>query len=168
MALNNPHPKVLECDVIGRSTEVAEAKEEEEKEEEDIEEKELEDLESEVKLMAKKILEYRATLPSQFKTTLASLLSSQRSVIGLDTEPGPSGGSNPGSEARVETSKAAVPLIDDETTREKVRLLKGKISSNVSAMPVLIRRMKECLSRIENLGSSNGTIHPAFKRKRNG
>ena len=38
----------------------------------------LEELESDVKKMAEKILEYRATIPDQLKTTLDSILSTQR------------------------------------------------------------------------------------------
>uniref|UniRef100_A0A2N9FIR8 Uncharacterized protein n=1 Tax=Fagus sylvatica TaxID=28930 RepID=A0A2N9FIR8_FAGSY len=44
--------------------------------------------------------------------------------------------------------------------------LEDKISSNVSAMPIVLKRMKECISRIDKLDSNNGIIHPAFKRKK--
>ncbi|CAL5401010.1 hypothetical protein CsSME_00023918 [Camellia sinensis var. sinensis] len=55
----------------------------------------------------------------------------------------------------------------DRETAEKTQLLKQKISSNVSALPLLLKRMKECISKIDNLQSSNEfIIHPAFKRKR--
>ncbi|CAN1237045.1 hypothetical protein LINGRAPRIM_LOCUS1808 [Linum grandiflorum] len=48
--------------------------------------------------MANKIQEYRATLPDQLKTTLASLLSSQRTLVPeIDSSgPGPSGEPAPG------------------------------------------------------------------------
>uniref|UniRef100_A0A2N9I176 Uncharacterized protein n=1 Tax=Fagus sylvatica TaxID=28930 RepID=A0A2N9I176_FAGSY len=55
---------------------------------------------------------------------------------------------------------------EDQETAEKLRLLKDKISSNVSAMPIVLKRMKECISRIDKLDSNNGIIHPAFKRKK--
>jgi hypothetical protein len=66
-------------------------------EEEEVEK--LEKLETEVKQMAKKILEYRTTLPDQLKTTVASLLSSQRPVLphfDSGSDPGPSGELKPG------------------------------------------------------------------------
>jgi hypothetical protein len=68
-----------------------------EEEEEEVEK--LEKLETEVKQMAKKILEYRTTLPDQLKTTVASLLSSQRPVLrhfDSGSDPGSSGELNPG------------------------------------------------------------------------
>lgn len=49
---------------------------------------------------------------------------------------------------------------------KKIQLLKDKISSNVSAMPIVLKRMKECISKIDKLDSNNGIIHPAFKRKK--
>uniref|UniRef100_A0A6N2M991 Uncharacterized protein n=1 Tax=Salix viminalis TaxID=40686 RepID=A0A6N2M991_SALVM len=59
---------------------------------------ELERLETQVKQIAKKILEYRATLPDQLKTTVASLPSSQRPIspdCDSGTDPGPPGKLNP-------------------------------------------------------------------------
>ena len=59
--------------------------------------------------------------------------------------------------------------VDEERrTEEKIRLLKEKISSNISAMPIVVKRMKECISRIEKLDSCNGIIHPAFKKQKIG
>ena len=54
----------------------------------------------------------------------------------------------------------------DQEIAEKLQLLKDKISSNVSAMPIVLKRMKECISKIDKLDSYNGIIHPAFKRKK--
>ena len=47
----------------------------------EIEDSDLEGLESELKQMAHKILEYRATLPDQLKSTLLSLLEAQRPIL---------------------------------------------------------------------------------------
>jgi len=93
MSSNNPNQTI-------RSPEKSESKFEDEAEEEEEEEAEgLEQLETQVKQMAKKILEYRATLPDQLKTTLALLLSSQRPILpdcDSGSNPGPSGELNPG------------------------------------------------------------------------
>ncbi|EOX95979.1 Uncharacterized protein TCM_005343 [Theobroma cacao] len=124
-------------------------------------EEDLEELESDVKKMAEKILEYRATIPDQLKTTLDSILSSQRpNLPGIDdgSEAGPSGEHNADSEA--------IELDKEQRTEEKIRLLREKISSNISAMPVVLKRMKECIARIEKVDSSNGIIHPAFKKRK--
>lgn len=55
---------------------------------------------------------------------------------------------------------------EEQEEAEKVQLLKQKILSNASAIPIVLKRMKECMSRIDKLESHNGFIHPAFKRKR--
>ncbi|PNT03675.1 hypothetical protein POPTR_014G083100v4 [Populus trichocarpa] len=138
-----------------------------EEEEEEVEK--LEKLETEVKQMAKKILEYRTTLPDQLKTTVASLLSSQRPVLrhfDSGSDPGSSGELNPDSGGQDTSSRAALLTEEDRKTAEKTHLLKEKISSNVSAMPVVLKRMEDCISKIDKLYSYNGSIHPAFKKKR--
>ncbi|KAK4415932.1 hypothetical protein Salat_2700600 [Sesamum alatum] len=140
------------------------------------EEEEVLKLEEEVEQMAQKVLEYRTTLPDQLTSTLSSLLASQRPVLpthlideGAETEtrtpPGPD------SEAGVSQGSArenmALSATDGPEEAEKIQLLKQKISSNASALPVVLNRMKEYMARIDKLESSNGIIHPAFKRKRN-
>ncbi|XVF73200.1 hypothetical protein PTKIN_Ptkin12aG0182200 [Pterospermum kingtungense] len=149
MALNNKL-KTLETRIGNRHAESEPGSEED-----------LEELESEVKKMAEKILEYRTTIPDQLRTTLDSILSTQRpNLPGIDDglEPGPSAQHNANSEA--------MKLDEDRRTEEKVRLLREKISSNISAMPVVVKRMKECISRIEKLDSCNGVIHPVFKKRK--
>ncbi|KAI5598644.1 hypothetical protein BDE02_02G146900 [Populus trichocarpa] len=161
MSSNNPNQTI-------RSPEKPESKFEDEAEEEE-EAEELEQLETQVKQMAKKILEYRVTLPDQLKTTLALLLSSQRPILpdcDSGSDPGPSGELNPGGQEK--SSRAALLTKEDRKTAEKVHLLKEKISSNVSTMPVVLKRMKDCISRINKLDSYNGSIHPAFKKKKTG
>ncbi|KAJ0052455.1 uncharacterized protein LOC116142612 [Pistacia vera] len=161
MALNDP-PKTLETRVDIRGAECGSG-------ESEPEEEDLEKLESDVKQMAQKILEYRATLPDQLKNTFASILSSQRPVLpGFESglEPGPSRDHNTDSGEHVESSKGATLVKEEQKAAEKIRLLKAKISSNVAAMPTVLKRMKECIFRIEELDSYNGIIHPAFKKKR--
>ncbi|XVE73869.1 hypothetical protein DITRI_Ditri11bG0153000 [Diplodiscus trichospermus] len=122
-------------------------------------EEDLEELESDVKKMAEKILEYRATIPDQLKTTLDSILSTQRPDL-----PGIHDGSEPGQST--EDNAEEMGLDEERRTEEKIRLLKEKISSNVSAMPIVLKRMNECVFRIEKLGSCNGVIHPVFKKRK--
>ncbi|XP_071701439.1 uncharacterized protein [Rutidosis leptorrhynchoides] len=123
---------------------------------------EIEKLEQDVKLMAQKIADFRDTLPNQLQSNLASILSAQRPVIldHSDTDPGPSSTTpNPGSES-------GVVIEDDHVHNEKIQTIKQKISSNASAMSSLLKRMKDCMSRIDNLESFNKGIHPAFKRRK--
>ncbi|KAJ9539400.1 hypothetical protein OSB04_032133 [Centaurea solstitialis] len=123
--------------------------------------KELETLEEDVKLMAEKIAKFRETLPSQLQTTLASILSAQRppplNLENHSDHPGTSSNPNPESDALVE---------HDPTYTEKIQTIKQKISNNASAMPSLLKRMKDCISRIDKLDSFNNGIHPAFKRRK--
>ena len=58
---------------------------------------------------------------------------------------------------------------EDPETAKKLKLLNEKIKSNCSAMPVVLKRMKDCITRIEKFDSYKETmIHPAFKRKKTG
>ncbi|ONI23071.1 hypothetical protein PRUPE_2G168300 [Prunus persica] len=123
---------------------------------------ELEVLECEVKEMAEKILEYRATLPDQLKNTFASILAVQQPVFLNGSDPGTSGAPNSG---QVASNKGAL-LADGDQTSEKLRLFRDKLSSNFAALPILLKRMTECISKIDNLDSENIIIHPAFKKKR--
>ncbi|KAK7295041.1 hypothetical protein RJT34_17944 [Clitoria ternatea] len=121
------------------------------------EDSEVEKLESDLKLMAHKILEYRSTLPDQLNATLRSILDAHRPFL-------PPGASEQNI-SREETSSAP----EDPETAEKIKLLKEKVSSNCAAMPVVLERMKDCISRIEKLDSYNAAIiHPVFKRKKTG
>lgn len=137
----------------------------EEREEEDVEK-----LEEDVNEMAQKILDYRTTLPDQLKSALASSLVAQRPAfptrLSDGSEPGPSGCTNPDAEGPIELGRRPPLAQEDHDTAEKTRLLKQKISSNASALPVLLKRMKECISRIESRESCNEFIPPVFKRKK--
>ncbi|KDP28637.1 hypothetical protein JCGZ_14408 [Jatropha curcas] len=167
MALNNPPQKTLETAVD--TTRGTEGQPESVSEEEEVEAEELERLESEAKEMAKKILEYRSTFPNQLEVTLASVLSAQRPFLpSMDSgsDLGPAGEFNPGLEEQVNSSKPTSLTEGDQKITEKVRLLKDKISSNVSAMPTVLNRMKECMSKIDNLDSHVGTLHPFSKKKK--
>jgi len=67
--------------------------------------------------------------------------------------------------SREETSSAP----EDPETAKELKLLKEKISSNCSAMPIVLKRMKDCITRIEKFDSyKDAMIHPAFKRKKTG
>lgn len=66
----------------------------------------------------------------------------------------------------IESSNRTLLEEEDPENAAKIRLLKSKLSSNVSAMPVILKRMNECIAAIDKLGRCNVDIHPAFKRKR--
>ncbi|KAK7374229.1 hypothetical protein VNO80_07656 [Phaseolus coccineus] len=115
---------------------------------------EVEKLESDLKQMAQKIIEYRTTLPDELSSTLRSILDAHRPYLPLEQNM-----------SREETSAAP----EDPETAKKLKLLKEKISSNCSAMPIVLKRMKDCITRIEKFDSyKDAMIHPAFKRKKTG
>ncbi|CAH1447944.1 unnamed protein product [Lactuca virosa] len=122
---------------------------------------ELDKLEEDVNLMAQKIAEFRETLPAQLQNTLDSILSAQRPVnFNLsDNDHGPSSNAN--------QEEGVVALVEDDVAHtEKIETIKQKVSSNDSAMLSVVKRMKDCISRIEKLDSFNkGIIHPAFKTR---
>ncbi|XP_027352724.1 uncharacterized protein LOC113863366 [Abrus precatorius] len=123
----------------------------------EAEDSEIERLESDLKQMAHKILDYRATLPDQLNATLRSVLDAHRPFL-------PPAALEP-NVSREECSSTQ----EDPETAEKLKLLNEKISSNCSAMPIVLKRMKDCIARIEKLDSYNAAIiHPAFKRKKTG
>ncbi|KAL0379526.1 UNVERIFIED_CONTAM: hypothetical protein Sangu_0016900 [Sesamum angustifolium] len=146
-------------------------------------------LEAEVQQMAEKLLEYRATLPDQLHSTLSSLLASQRPfhwpVYPLKS-PDPKPGRLPGRMPKLELPKvysllvgllllnlhvllkAFLAFVGLERTVEveKIQLLKQKMSDNALTLPVVLKRMEVYMGKIEELASSDGVIHPAFKRKR--
>lgn len=67
--------------------------------------------------------------------------------------------------SREESSSAP----EDPETAKKLKLLNEKITSNCSAMPIVLKRMKDCIAKIDKLESYNAAaIHPAFKRKKTG
>ncbi|KAF7826049.1 Packaging protein [Senna tora] len=125
---------------------------------------ELEKLDSDVKQRAHTILQLRSSLPDQLKTTLASVLVAHTPLLTHTTGHSKIPSSD-ASEQEDLIGEKQLKLEDPETAK-KVQLLKEKISSNASAMPVVLKRMKDCIARIEKLDSYNVAIHPAFKRKR--
>ncbi|KAI5647242.1 hypothetical protein M9H77_33247 [Catharanthus roseus] len=136
------------------------------------EEEEVEKLEAEVNEMAQKILNYRTTLPDQLKSTLASILVSQRPVIGTnldsvpESQPGTSNVPNPDAVGPSGSGNETLEAGGEDEDSQTIKLLKEKISSNVENIPIVLNRMKDCMRRIDQLESCNGIIHPAFKRKK--
>ncbi|GLT79634.1 hypothetical protein SLA2020_511160 [Shorea laevis] len=125
----------------------------------------LQKLESDLPKMTQKILEYRATLPDELKATLATVLSVQRPILpGMD--PGPSEECNPDSR-QVESSSENSVADGEKRTTEKIVLLEDKVSANVTALQIVLKRLGDCISRMEKLDSCNGIIHPAFRKMKN-
>ncbi|XP_010427101.1 PREDICTED: uncharacterized protein LOC104712005 [Camelina sativa] len=118
----------------------------------DIDEGDLENLESEVKQMAKKISEYRQTLPDLLRNTLDSALSSLVPVI-------------PNVDAETQASVVVGTEVEQDC-REKMIRLKEIMSRNAANIPKVVKRMRDCIERMDKLDSLDvTTIHPAFFQK---
>ncbi|OWM64240.1 uncharacterized protein LOC116200500 [Punica granatum] len=132
-------------------------------------EEELRRLESEVKQMAEKILHFRRTLPDQLKDAFSLLASAHRPElppVELGSAAGPSSSSHQGLSRNSEPGEDSSVSDRERETAKKIELLKEKTLKNVSGMPVLLKRMKECISTIDNLNSNPSSIHPAFRKER--
>ncbi|CAN6817637.1 unnamed protein product [Brassica oleracea] len=130
---------------------------ESESEQELIDEGELEKMEWEVREMAKKITEYRKTLPDNLRNTLDSALSSSHSFFPSISDPLPSSSE----------CLTIAPGTQDQDCEQKMIQLKETVSRNAANMPKVIKRVRECVERIHRLDSLGGrTIHPAFTRRR--
>ncbi|KAJ0250029.1 Uncharacterized protein HA466_0142400 [Hirschfeldia incana] len=121
-----------------------------------VEEGELEKLETEVKEMAKKISEYRKTLPDNIRNTLDSALSS------TDT------GSDPLPSSSSSSQRLAIPPgTEEQECEQKMLQLKEILSRNAENISKVVKRARECTEAIQKLDSlDRRTIHPAFTRRR--
>lgn len=123
---------------------------------------ELEKLEREVREMAKKISEYRNTLPDHLSNTLD---------IASGSDPMPSSSER----LAIPPETQAAPLTrlvgsEEEECEEKMVQLKDIVSRNAENISKAVKRVRECVERIHRLDSldkgTRRTIHPAFTRRR--
>ncbi|XP_030457259.2 uncharacterized protein LOC115678095 [Syzygium oleosum] len=122
---------------------------------------EIERLESDVSRMAEKILHYRTALPDQLKQALELLKSAERFDF-AGSRPGTSGDSDQGA------GEMSVAVERHAEISKKVQLLKEKTAANASMVPILLKRMKDCISSIDNLSTQEHStirIHSTFNRK---
>ncbi|XP_030541040.1 uncharacterized protein LOC115748630 isoform X2 [Rhodamnia argentea] len=124
-------------------------------------EEEIERLESDVSQMAEKILRYRTNLPDQLKQALDLLKSAERFDV-TSSRPGTSGDSDQGA------GEMSAAVARDAEMSKKVQLLREKTAANASMAPILLKRMKDCVSLIDNLSTQEDStirIHSTFNRK---
>ncbi|KAI3833470.1 hypothetical protein MKX03_027214 [Papaver bracteatum] len=144
---------------------------------EEEEEEVVKALEVEVKQMAKSILDYRQTLPDQLKKSLATLLVAQRPSLLVEPVEenfqmlvpgilGPAGSANQDGAESLKSGKVALLAEEDPGTARKILQLKAKVSSNVAALPIVLKRVNDCISKIDNLGTYDANLFPGFKRKK--
>ncbi|KAK8951507.1 hypothetical protein KSP39_PZI004878 [Platanthera zijinensis] len=131
-----------------------------EEEEEEEEESQLEDFEREVKEMAQKIIDLRRSIPERLGDVASStILSSLRPKLP------PALGSIATHPAGADSSSHPV----DETggrDLEKLNVFREKAMSTIASAPAILKRVSECLARINKIKQCNVDIHSAFKRRK--
>ncbi|KAG9441268.1 hypothetical protein H6P81_017122 [Aristolochia fimbriata] len=136
-------------------------------EDSDVDEEEIEELEQEVNEMARKIRRFRTRLPGLYKEALeSSILASRPALPLVESVDGEiaAGRDSGGEHAESSTGQS---VEERSPVAEKIQLIKQKISNNVSAIPIVLKSVNECIMEINKLDQYNVTnIHPSFKRKR--
>ncbi|XP_039137657.1 uncharacterized protein LOC120275199 [Dioscorea cayenensis subsp. rotundata] len=119
------------------------------------EEREVQELEREIKDLAQRILDSRRSMPDRLSQALASRLLALRPSLPSITIP-----------EMVGQSQLSEPLAGaDQEMLQKLHSFSDKTSQNVSAMPALLKRMNDCIARIDKLDEYNVNIHSVFKQK---
>lgn len=66
--------------------------------------------------------------------------------------------------AEVHLIKEVLPEVD-EKIKEKLRIFREKSEKNMAAIPDKLRRLKDCIEKIDNIRQINVNVHPVFKMK---
>ncbi|XP_008804023.2 uncharacterized protein LOC103717422 [Phoenix dactylifera] len=124
--------------------------------------------------MARRILDFRRTIPDRLMEAFSSRLVAQRPLlppqIGSASAPSETlVGADSGADVRLESQLTwgTSPAEADQLMLGKLNIFRAKTASNIAAMPVILKRLNDCIARIDKLDQYNASIHPVFKRKRN-
>ncbi|XP_072989357.1 uncharacterized protein [Typha latifolia] len=159
-----------------RKRKSVEAEDEGEEEEEEVVVVGIRELEREVSEMGRRILEYRRTIPDRLLEGLSASLVSQRphlppQVVGVSSlldrsaQAGVSGDLVAEAWEQSGQNDGASLAEPDQRMLEKLDTFRAKTASNIAAMPIILKRMNECIAKIEKLEQCNIKIHPVFTRK---
>ncbi|KAJ0970179.1 hypothetical protein J5N97_023056 [Dioscorea zingiberensis] len=119
------------------------------------EEREVQELEREIKDLAQRILDSRRSMPDRLAQALTSRLVALRPLLPSITIPEMAG-----------QSQLSEPLAGaDQGMLDKLHTFTEKTSQNVATMPILLKRINDCIARINKLDECNVDIHSVFKQK---
>ncbi|XP_078163493.1 uncharacterized protein LOC144558526 [Carex rostrata] len=135
-----------------------------ESDEDEREEMEMEKLQSELKEIARRVIDYRKTVPDLLAQALSSKLAAHRPIH----PPMPSSAVffaevDLTKEEEEEEEEAKVEV--DDKIKDKLRLFREKSEKNMAAIPHKLKRLKECIHKIDNIRQINVNVHPVFKMK---
>ncbi|XP_010907897.2 uncharacterized protein [Elaeis guineensis] len=123
--------------------------------------------------MARRILNFRRTIPEGLVEAFSSRLVAQRPLLppqlGASSSPSQAlVGADSGADVRAESelNEGTCLAEADRAMLEKFHIFKAKTASNVAAMPIILKRLNECIARIDKLDQYNVNIHSVFRRKR--
>ncbi|KAF3340252.1 hypothetical protein FCM35_KLT16023 [Carex littledalei] len=129
-----------------------------ETDEDQREEMEIEKLQSELNKIARRVIDYRKTVPDLLAKALRSKLAAQRPIdppmVEVTT-----------SSAEVHLTKEGLLPEVDEKIKEKLRIFREKSEKNMAAIPDKLKRLKDCIEKIDNIRQINVNVHPVFKMK---
>uniref|UniRef100_A0A1D1YH04 Putative endonuclease 4 n=1 Tax=Anthurium amnicola TaxID=1678845 RepID=A0A1D1YH04_9ARAE len=138
-------------------------------------ESEIGELEAEVKEMAGRIQHLRGTVPGRLSEALSAQLIARRPCLSAGMGPDLQGhGAQVGigefrdqevSEQPGLSNKASCPEADQEMS-ERLHILRSKISSNIDAMPKILKGINGCITRINRVHGHTASTHCVFKKRR--
>ncbi|CAL9100936.1 unnamed protein product [Musa acuminata var. zebrina] len=134
--------------------------------EEEDENRDIQELEREVSEMGSRILDARRSIPDRLLEALSSRLLTQRPVLPPQALIGADAGTTGELQAPSSESNGGNMLANvDQRLLEKLLVLRAKTESNISAVPVILKRINDCIVKIEELEKCHVDVHPVFNRK---
>ncbi|CAL9160003.1 unnamed protein product [Musa hybrid cultivar] len=134
--------------------------------EEEDENRDIQELEREVSEMGSRILDARRSIPDRLLEALSSRLLTQRPVLPPQALIGADAGTTGELQAPSSESNGGNMLANvDHRLLEKLLVLRAKTESNISAVPVILKRINDCIVKIEELEKCHVNVHPVFNRK---
>ncbi|WOL07170.1 hypothetical protein Cni_G15908 [Canna indica] len=131
-------------------------------EDEEEEEQQIQELEREVREMGRRILDARRTIPDRLLQTLSSRLLAGRPILPPQTLTDIVRGEMPAPSH--ESHEKSLPTGADQRMNEKLLVLRAKAESNISAIPLILKRINDCILRIEELENCDVNVHSVFNR----
>ncbi|URE05730.1 hypothetical protein MUK42_21191 [Musa troglodytarum] len=133
--------------------------------EEEDENGDIQELEREVSEMGRRILDARRSIPDRLLEALSSSLLTQRPVLPPQALIGTDAGTTELQAPSSESNWGNVLANADQRLLEKLLVLRAKTETNISTMPVILKRINDCIVKIEELEKCHVNVHPVFNKK---
>ncbi|WOL06076.1 hypothetical protein Cni_G14808 [Canna indica] len=134
-------------------------------EDEEDEEREILELEREVSEMGRRIIDARRTIPNRLLEVFSSRILTQRPLLPPRAFAEDDAGETEMRVLSSESNRESFPTSADQKMHEKLLAFRAKTESNISAMPVILKRTNDCISKIEILEKCHVKVPSIFNRK---